>query len=354
MNHLKPCIALAMATLVLNACGDDSSTGPSNVETEKINFQINEAEQKAILTYNYNEKLCQTDENRKSFQMKSFNYTGYEAYRYDFASDTLLIYNCDYSEYSADDLRFTNCSSTGLAFIGGKLGNPYGNWKYTGCDISRGERKCNSEDYGVITLDISKGNVKVTTINNNIKSANLGESEYLEDLLFYFKYGTALPSLNDIFEPGNPEQTAQEYGFTISKKSANSATFKVGNSEISVNLKKIQYSPDMANLTISGNHKTCELNYAHYDYDDITSDICKVSNAEFFSYDSDYDENENRFFYVDEYKINNTSDFRDCLDEIQEAVSEPIEVIHYSKAASKNTDDKRAKSFIKKMKKFNR
>lgn len=312
--------AFIATALALTACGDDSSSNASDSNTENLNIQINETEKKAIVTLTYNEKLCITNEARTSFQFKSIgDIKEYQGIKYDFANDTLLLYLCEHSDFAASDISFTRCSTYGDAYVGGKAGSPYGTWIHTGCEISNGFTECSNENYADHTLKISNGSIKVTYNNEN--DYNLAESEYLENLIYFLKYGSSYPSVRDLFNTGYPDISAQEYGIAITKKSTTKATLVVGTNNVNVSVDKLQEDPDIIKLTVTSGNITCNLDYVDADAENMTKDMCKASNAEFFDYDYDSDMDGNKIYFVEDFERNNKSEFRDCLEELQQKVS---------------------------------
>lgn len=335
MESLKLSKVFMAATLAsafaFTACGNDSSSASlegDNAETMSV--KINESAHTIVATLQEKLEYCIVNDDRTRFQMKTIPLaTEYQAIKYEFQHDTLLIYSCGHAE-SAADLEWDDCDDESkVAYVGGKNGNIYGTWTSSGCTWYDGSEEdddepgyyCNKELKGVYTIEIGKNTI-TSVYNAKEDKVDLGTSEYLSSLIAFFGEDWSAPYPSDIFySTDDHEYYADTYDITISNRSATSATLVVNKKNISINVNAAQKSPRILNLSVSSGDLTCKLNYMHI-YDEVmNSEYCKAENDEFFDYDYDYDDKGNKFYYVEGYLRSNKDDFEYCLNDLRDNVN---------------------------------
>lgn len=326
MKHLSRAALLGttMATAFgFYACGDDSSSGPSNPGNEVMSssFQmiIDDKSQTISLSGDgFKENMCIV--NGETVQWKPVQTSpGDMLAKYMFVGDTLVLF------WQDEDGDFENY---GEMFIGGSAGSVYGTWNMVPCEYkeSRGSSRCDDElDYD-LSLTIASNSIKITQVKNAGEGPALdySTSEYRWSLYVALYTGVASNldptdlSYNSLSEAGpfasKPEVQAA-LGIVSSDLSTTGETISIAGKTFTVKVKDFQTFIDNdnngASVDISADGVTCNSTVERI-YD-LTSDYCKAENMDYFDTDYDFDANGNKYYYVDRYYKSNMDEFYACM-----------------------------------------
>jgi hypothetical protein len=328
MNRLTTKTSLFGAALALTfafyACGDDSSSGPSNPGNEVMSssFQmiIDDKSQTISLSGDgFKENMCVV--NGETVQWKPVQTSpGDMLAKYMFVGDTLVLF------WQDEDGDFENY---GDMFIGGSAGSVYGTWNMVPCEYkdSRGSSSCDDElDYD-LSLTIASNSIKIT---QQVKNAGEGPaldystSEYRWNVYVALYTGVAsnldptLLSYNSLSEAGSfaskPEVQAA-LGITSSNLSTTGETITIAGKTFTVRVQNFQTFVGNDNSSISVDISADGITCSRTEEEiyELTSDYCKTENMAYFDIDDDYDANGNKYYYVDSYKKDNMDEFYACM-----------------------------------------
>lgn len=328
MKHLSRAALLGTtmaAAFGFYACGDDSSSGPSNPGNEVMSssFQmiIDDKSQTISLSGDgFKENMCVV--NGETVQWKPVQTSPSDMLaKYMFVGDTLVLF------WQDEDGDFENY---GDMFIGGSAGSIYGTWNMVPCEYkeSRGSSSCDEDDLEYnTTLSISNGAVNITQTKQTFAEASpldYSTSEYRWSLYVSLYTGVAsnldptLLSYNSLSEAGSfaskPEVQAA-LGITSSNLSTTGETITIAGKTFTVRVQNFQTfvgnDNSSTSVDISADGITCSRT-AERIYE-LTSDYCKTENMAYFDIDDDYDANGNKYYYVDSYKKDNMDEFYACM-----------------------------------------
>ena len=335
MESLKLSKVFMAATLAsafaFTACGDDSSSaGLDGDNAETMSVKINESAHTIVATLQEKLDYCITNDDRTMFQMQTIPLaTEYQAIKYEFQHDTLLIYSCDHAE-SAADLEWDDCDDESkVAYVGGKNGDIYGTWTHSGCSWYDGSEEdddepgyyCNKELYGNYTIEIGKNTI-TSVYNAKESKVDLGTSAFLSELTAFFIGDWIALYPSDIFYSYSDSDDYDDmYGSYITQKNATSATLTINGKKISVNVINAQKDLQTVNLSVSSGDISCKIDYMHIYDEEMNSEYCKAENEEFFNYDYNYDAQGNKFYYVEGYLRSNKDDFEYCLYDLRNNIN---------------------------------
>lgn len=317
--------ALCAGAFGLVACGDDSSTSASSSsDTQTGSISVNEAEQTLTATATESQDLCLV--NGGAYSWTTLKETYSTTFKYMFVGDTLVLrrYDDDYKEKFRND---------GNVYIGGKANSVYGTWQeLPNCEWEHGNIECDDDDYSYdFYLTITKSSFTAKRVPRGIVSEDDDSYHYTDDYMkselmrsIYVGLYTGRFSISasDIFyrdenlsDPNANVILASEFGVTIQSQSKTSETFTMNGQTVKVNVSKASISDDgdekQVNMSVDIGGTSCILDY-QVTYN-ITKDLCKVENAEYFETDYDYDVNDNKYYYVDEYYKSNRDAFETCM-----------------------------------------
>ena len=328
MKHLSRAALLGTtmaAAFGFYACGDDSSSGPSNsgneVTSTSFKLIVDDKSQTISLSgEGFKENMCIVS--GETVQWKPVQTSpGDMIAKYMFVGDTLVLF------WQDEDGDFEN---RGDMFVGGSAGSVYGTWNMVPCEYkeSRGSSRCDEDDLEYnTTLSISNGAVNITQTKQTFAEASTldySTSEYRWSLYVALYTGVASNldptdlSYNTLSEAGpfasKPEVQAA-LGIVSSDLSTTGETISIAGKTFTVKVKDFQTfignDNNGASVDISADGVTCNSTVERI-YD-LTSDYCKAENMDYFDTDYDFDANGNKYYYVDRYKKSNMDEFYACM-----------------------------------------
>ena len=368
--------AVIATSFAFYACGDDSSSGPSgdsgtgtSTETNTSSYQmlIDENSQSIHLSGDgeYENKCLVKDGVAEWGQVKVKS--GERIAQYKFVGDTLAILWADNEEGEYENY--------GEMYVGGIAGSIYGNWSSIPCMYEwdydddwgshGGETYCHSDFEGNQTaLSISNGSFSKTTTTaaEGIAPAdyNYSTSGYRNQLFAYLVTGTTtyIPKAQDLFTPNMAQITIDgfensseiqtkyaefyadlplaerismglctveelaSFGIVSTGMSATGETFTFGGIPYTVSVLKAieQDNYELEIVTVAANGITCTDSYEFTR--PVSKNNCTSENLDYFSQDSDYDVNGNKYYYAYKYKKSNYEEFQACLSTI--IASQPV------------------------------
>lgn len=381
-KFLASAAALA-STFAFVACGDDSSTSASSSsDTQTGSISVNEAEQTLTATATESQDLCLVNGGAYSWTTLKESYS--TTFKYIFVGDTLVL-----RLYDDEDEKFRN---DGNVYIGGTANSVYGSWQeLRNCEWEHGNIECDDDDYSYdLYLTITKSSFTAKRVPRGIVSEDdyndyytddYMKSELMRSIYVGLYTGSFSISTSDIFyrdenlsDPNANVILASEFGVTIQSQSKTSETFTMNGQTVKVNVSKASISDagdeKQVNMSVDIDGTSCVLDYQKTD--NITKSLCKAENAEYFETDYDYDENDNKYYYVDEYYKSNRDAFKTCMEILAEKtisvgkidipdydIPDIYEILYdspvylYKKAANTNADRKaRQEKFHKILEKF--
>ena len=229
--------------------------------------------------------------------------------KYSFVGDTLVLWSWD-----DEDNKYYD---DGNMYVGGKAGNIYGTWEMISCEYeaSSAKTECfNDDDEYIYQLDISKNSI-IATQTQRASQIDFVKTNYRNSLLQYLDNGlTYYPSIYELFYKADEIETDFEQ-IKIVKQTATSETFTLGETTVTVDVKKYDKNSKgrSAIIEISTNEsdKSCigssEALYT------VTKEYCNASNLDYFDIESETDDSGNEFSYADYYEKENNSEFSSCL-----------------------------------------
>jgi len=281
--------------------------------------EIDESAQTVIEKIVEIQNYCVTDENRKTFSMKSVELGSfYSSFRYEFREDTLVRYGCGMGE-SKEEIAFDYCSSVGFEFVGGKENIIYGSWKYTGCNWYVDEKKVLCGELPEAPADksmiVGDGVIAVPKNSSSYQNIYLGDSYYVNRLHDYLLGSGTFPEVKDLFVQNSNNDVYIMEGYQDSVK------FSLGGIDFMV--EQGEYVGNKNKLSVTADNLVCTLEYVVYNETDFTDEICNAGNVDYFLYaeygvDGD-DLLRNR---VSLYVRGDESEFKDCIDEIKKKVKD--------------------------------
>lgn len=302
------------------ACGDDSSSG-SDGNSETVSISVDETTQTIALFLKESEDLCVRTETETGYSYQWENVVTKDdtlSWQYSFMGDTLIITQ--------------NSSDYGIVLVGGSASSIYGTWtELDSCEYDDGIISCDIDDASsyIRKYSISRSSITATrTLKNNVIDED--DYDYYDDVAFddYMNSAFINRLLYGIDEGGFSRELSayqlvnedsldvMSYStqYPVSSKSKNSMTFAVDGKDVTVKADvnyDIEEEYAKASVTVSYNGSTCSYDYESVE--EMTSSYCKAENEEYLDFDYDYDAQDNKFYYAEEYEKENSVEFNACL-----------------------------------------
>ncbi len=292
-----------------------SSSSSINIVLET---KIDEKAQTMVFKPITSSLYCTTNSDHSTFKMSEvlWGSSYYEAVKYEFIKDTLVVYECENYQYYG----FSYCDDYADMFVGGKAGTIFGTWTNTGCYKYGSYASCDDLDDRIETIEITEDGISTSVEYLTEKSdpVDLRETELMENIANLFSNGRYYYSFSadDLFYSGNYEYLLND---TLVAKDASSSqvTLTYNGHDITTKVISARENPDSSAVIVTSADTTCELAYIDYSSYEITENECKASNKDYFSYDYDYDFKDEKIYYVEGYFRSNYSNFTSCLKNMQ-------------------------------------
>lgn len=380
MNFLKPALAIFAASVIFCACGDDSSTSSSvdpeesyseedssssakssssvkkdsksgkssssvkedsksgksssskaesssskkitvSVDDypsfEKRDADIDETSKTIVMKVEEGNDYCVTNESKSSFSKKRVvSSFWYGSSKYEFVGDTLVVYQC-YMGGEKSDVNFDYCAEYGFGYVGGKEGNPYGLWKFTGRHWTESSDKSSAEDVGMLppynTMVIADGVIAVPkdVAMSEISAPDFCYSHFVASLYDYFLDKGEFAGSSELYNYGS--SNSGEY-YVDDEKMA----FAIDDVDFVVVNNKIENTVNEFRISVVAGEFTCNLDIKVYEGSGIPDEVCKADNADYFEYEQV--ESDVAAYKVSRYVRGNDSEFKACVDELKEKV----------------------------------
>lgn len=363
--------SVAALPLFMAACSDDGggTTGVNNGDIV-MNGTLSVDEEMQRLTMvleGLTMEMCVLDDKTINWRNVSSGPI-YYSYAYQFHGDTLLLTDCT-----------EGCIKDAELYVGGKSGDVYGDWNYTGClyDTKSDETVCDEAlgSYLAGAYHFSPGKVSVNArvdtdgfTEHVEKTANYMDSYFMYMLYLNLSGISVEPDLSGLFmDAQSYVQDFREEMITVSEQTDMSQTFTMGGEPYTVKLNKVELLDNIeasvqgttadiqggydVSVTVTHGEITCELTEMKKEVD---KSLCKEENREFLDIDydlleddyyDDYDdygeyygmEGEEDYVEISYYTKSNMDEFVDCLRDI---ASSPYGAM-YKKMARQNVDAKK-------------
>lgn len=284
---------------------------------EKFDADIDETAKTVILRAENGNDYCVTNESKSLFsQERVVSSFWYESSKYEFVGDTLVVYQC-FMAGEKSDVNFDYCAEYGFGYVGGKEGNPYGLWKFTGRHWIEGSDKSSAEDIGEFppynTMVIADGVIAVPkdVAMSEISAPDFYHSHFVESLYNYFMGKGEFAGSSELYNYGS--SNSGEY-YVDDEKMA----FAIDDVDFVVVRKKIENAENEFRISVVAGEFTCNLDIKVYEGSGIPDEVCKADNADYFEYEPA--ESDEAAYKVSRYVRGNDSEFKACVDELKEKV----------------------------------
>ena len=284
---------------------------------EKFDADIDETAKTMILRAEEGNDYCVTNESKSLFSKKRVvSSSWYEPSKYEFVGDTLVVYQC-FMVGEKSEVNFDDCAEYGFGYVGGKEGNPYGLWKFTGRHWIEGSDKSSAEDFGEFppynTMVIADGVIAVPkdVAMSEISAPDFCYSHFVESLYNYFMGKGEFAGSSELYNYGS--SNSGEY-YVDDEKMA----FAIDDVDFVVVRKKIENAENEFRISVVAGEFTCNLDIKVYEGSGIPDEVCKADNADYFEYEQV--ESDVTAYKVSRYVRGNDSEFKACVDELKEKV----------------------------------
>ncbi|MDY6330493.1 MAG: hypothetical protein SPL52_03240 [Fibrobacter sp.] len=352
----KHLLALIASSTLFLACGDNSSTGPSN--DEEINFFQVFPDQKTFVTITtHTQNACVVDTVNKTAEwQKVTSWPDTNAYAYELHNDTLVLYPILTRYFNFKNGTYTssydNEKCEGQMYIGQKSTSLYGKWKgIPGCyDVTRGALIDDEDlefDWPEVYLSITESSFVTDTTYSVTPFKKLAiTDDYSESLFRFYLYDFLTEHQRDPFYPrsllysydwsdetfrhgGFGSYSLYNYGVTIVNQTKNSETFTIGDRTYKVNVTQRKaegnirqhgnggyaFEKEKGALSVVSEDITCSLTYEYKS--NISKDLCIDENINNFEIGRGYTIQGDRILYVEGYETGNVKAFEECLNNIK-------------------------------------